>query len=166
MVKKTIIWILFAGLIFTLCSCNLKQKAGNLLQEQVLENVLGNKVDIDLDDGEIRVTGEDGEEYVIGGGEWPQGKASAGLPRFSKGKITSVMNSDAYCLIMLEDASKKDWESYVAALQAEGFDQDITEYDSDGMSVFEGKNKKNDTVATSFSAGDGALSISLTVADS
>lgn len=165
MVKKAFVLILLSVFVLSLCACSLKQKAGELLQEQVLENVLGDKVDIDLDDGEIRVTGEDGEDYVIGGGEWPQGKAADGLPRFNSGKIASVMNSDAYCLVVLEDVKKNDWDSYVASLQAEGYDQDIKEYNSDGISVFEGKNKQEDTVATSFS-GDGAVSVSLTVADS
>lgn len=156
-----ILFCLILGMAFA--GCNLKEKAANAVQDKILEEAMGDNVDIDTNDGEVRVSGEDGEELVFGGGEWPVDKAAALIPEFKSGKVESVMNSDDYCMVIVEDSSEKDWQAYVESLKKAGFSDDVMEFSDESSKMYQGTSGKGH-VASAVVDSEGTVTITIQAA--
>lgn len=140
MIKKSIVILLGALLLITSGGCGIRKKVGEKLAEKVTEGIIekavGGDVDIDLDEGKIKVKGGEGTEWSLGGGKWPKGKAASMIPEFKKGKVETVMETSDECMIGLSEVSLKDFESYVNQLQGAGFTDDVTTYTTEDMVMY------------------------------
>lgn len=123
--KKALAVLIAVLLLLALTGCGIRQKITEKVTEQIAEGILdnlgGDGVDIDLDDGDITIEGEDGKEVKIGGGEWPKGGAADLIPQFKKGKINTVMSSDEQVWIQIDEVEKADFQQYVEELKNAGF---------------------------------------------
>lgn len=140
--------------------CNVKEKASNAVQDKILEEAIGDNVDIDSNKGEVRVSGEDGEELVFGGGEWPADKAAALIPVFKSGEVQSVMNSDDYCMVIVEKSNEKDWQDYIEKLKNAGFTDDVMEFSDDSTKMYQAKSDKGHVAGASIDS-EGTVTITV-----
>lgn len=134
--KRIALVLLGVAMLLALAGCGVREKIEDKITEGIIENIAGENVDIDLDEGTITVEGEEGEEWSLGGGEWPEGQAADLIPEFTKGKITGVMNSAKACFISIEEVEEQDYREYIEALKSAGFDQDVVEASDESMITY------------------------------
>lgn len=108
--KKIINIMIGLVLIAALTGCGTKQKLENKITEKILETATGG--DIDIDEGEVTVKGEDGKSVTFGSTEWPSSETAKKLPEFKKGKISSVMSTENYVMVAVEEVEEKDFIDY------------------------------------------------------
>lgn len=148
--KKAIAVLIAVLLLVALAGCGVKQKIADKVTEGITEGIIekvgGDDVDIDLDDGNITVEGEDGTEWTLGGGEWPKDGAAELIPEFKKGKIASVINSTEGFMVEIEDVVKADFHQYVEALKNAGFDKNTVNYENEDE-LYYAAGKDEDTIA-------------------
>lgn len=136
MTKKLIAVVCVLLLAVSLGGCFIREQINKKIGEAITEGILDQAIsggDIDIDGDKFVFKGDDGEEFTIGGGEWPKGRAADLLPSLHAGTISSVMNSETYCLIVIADTSESDYNSYLQDFQNAGFSQNTATLDSDGM---------------------------------
>lgn len=164
MFRKTVVIILALVMILSLVGCNVKEKINEKvtekLTESVLEKVGGEGTDIDIKDGEITFEGEDGESFTIGAGEWPENGAADLIPEFKEGTITSVMNSDASCMIIIEEVKQGDYEEYLEDIKDEGFTNDVTESSSELGIIYTASSDDGSIIYLSYYPSDEQFAIS------
>ncbi|WP_090441490.1 DUF6591 domain-containing protein [Natronincola peptidivorans] len=167
--KRIIAILLSALVVLSLGGCsvkkNLNEKIAEKVTESVLEKVAGDDVDIDIDikDGGIAIKGEDGEEISFGSSKWPDGGAADSIPIFNKGNIISVINSNASCMIILEEVEEEDYKKYVVELKDAGFTNDVTEFSGDmGLGYFASLDEHT-LISTMYAPDNKALSITIEV---
>lgn len=154
--KKNIAITLAVLLVaFTLCACAASSEKA---AEKMIENITGQKVDIEDGGDSITIKGNDGESMTVttGGDQaWPTDKLGD-LPEL-KGKIISVIEAGGTCHVSLEDVSEADIKAYIQELKDMGY-ADGSEYsDEDGMIVFSGtKDDHQATVSYYPEGGSGA----------
>ena len=170
MYKKVVVVFLGVVILFALAGCGVREKIADKVTENITEGIIekmaGDDVDVNLDDGTVTIEGEEGEEWSLGGGEWPEGQAADLIPEFTKGTITSVMNSSEGCWISIEEVEEQDYLQYVEDLKNAGFDQNTTEY-SDEASVLYGASldENNNTSVLVSLSDDGVLVIQVVVSE-
>lgn len=166
--RKVLVTLLSLLLLTSLTGCGVKQKISEQvtrkISEGIIEKVAGDDVDVDLDDGKIKVKGDDGSEWSIGDGEWPRGEAADLIPEFKKGTITSVLNSPEGCWINIEDVDEKDFQRYLEDFKNAGFDSNVLNYSDEDSVVYSASlaEKAQGTVTYS---NDGVLVIQVSIGE-
>lgn len=180
MARKLGVLTILAAFIILMAGCNIKQKIGESITEGILEKAMGDDADIDLDDGEFTIKGDDGEEItfndengmtiegddgtvIASGGdyEWPEGQAADLLPKFNKGKITYILNSPETCLVYVEGIDEEDYEAYVEEIVDSGYTENKFEMSTDVAVMYSGANSDNIVASASFYKEDGYVQISV-----
>ncbi len=156
MVKKGVV-ILLGVLLLSLTGCGTKkveEKLAEKITEGILDKAGGDNVDIDLDEGKITVTDkEGGAEWTVGGGEWPKGEAASLIPKFTKGKVESVIETPEACMISLSEVSQKDYENYVEELKSAGFNEEVTTSTAEDTIMYSAKKGEKAGVLAMFTDG-------------
>ena len=146
MSRKIIAILLTFFVIAALGGCGAKEKMEEKVAESVAEGLINKAVDgdgkVDIDGDKVSIKGEDGEEFSFGETEWPDSGAAKEIPQLNKGVVVSAMNSEQYCMIMLEEVEPQDFNNYLEEIKDQGFTNDSYEYTSDtGYSYSAGKDE-------------------------
>lgn len=167
MSKRILVILLSFAMMLSLASCGVKQSLDDKIAEKVTEGVLekatGDKADIDVEKGQLTVTGKDGEKFTVGDSKWPEGGAARHIPEFKKGKIISAVNSDKAAVIMMEQVEEKDFKQYVEELKAEGFTHEVQEYTSASSQSYVGQLNENTRIAVAYELQNKALTLTLEI---
>lgn len=154
---KKISYILIIIVLLSLFTgCGAKQKMEEKIAEKVIEQAVGN-ADIDIDGDEVTIKTEEGD-VTFGSTEWPDSQLSNKIPEFKKGKIVSVMNSEAYLMVIIEDVEAKDFMDYYEEVKGE-FNRESYETKSEDMIAYMGKNADGISIMASYTIGDSTVSI-------
>ncbi len=111
------------------------------------------------------IKGEDGEEVTFGSTEWPSGEAADLLPSLSNGTVSSVMNSEKYCMIIVTGVSESDFNNYVQAVQDVGFSENPFTMNSDDGLYFGASYNETTSAAVTFTGESGEMTIVVSVAE-
>ncbi len=152
--KRVAIIIIVLLLIST--ACGTKQKMEDKLTEKIIEQAIG--ADVDIDGDEVTISTEEGD-YSIGSTEWPSTELSRKIPEFKKGKIASVMSSEAYLLILIEEVDEKDFMNYYDDVKGE-FNKESYETKTNDTIAYVANNDEGIVVMISYNAGDDTVTIS------
>ena len=168
--RKINYFIMSGLLILGLSACNAKEtkeKAKEKMAESILENLTGNKVDIETEgeDGKMTIKGENGEEVTFGSNEkelpddFPSdvyvvdGEIEAvGLMTSNDGKIVTfgVNSTDDFTDIkegVLKEMKSKGWENTMTMGAGE---ESVQMYTKDDMSATVTISKKEDQVKVAY----------------
>ncbi len=155
---KKISYILIIIVLLSLFTgCGAKQKMEEKIAEKVIEQAVGN-ADIDIDGDEVTIKTEEGD-VTFGSTEWPDSLLSNKIPEFKKGKISSVMNSEAYLMIIIEDVEQNDFIDYYEDINVK-FKQESYETKSEDVIAYMGKDDEGISIMASYTVGDRTVSIS------
>lgn len=158
--KKLFILLLAFVIALSFAGCGVKEKienkVGEAIGEKALESISDGKVDISGD--KVTIKGDNGAQVTIGT-EWPKSDMIKNIPEFKNGKLASVMDSESYCLIIIEEVDEKDFVSYFESLKKD-FTTDVYEMKTDEVISFGGGNGKGFNVQVSYEKGSKTLSIS------
>lgn len=142
--KKYLIALVIVFSVFSLTACS---QAAEKITEKIIEDNASGDVDVDLDDGSVNITDDDGNQFSAGDSidlpdNWP-----SDIPTFD-GNLTTVSidkNGGSVLASWTTDASLSDaYDSYSSALEAAGFtltsdttqsDYRMTTYESSKYSV-------------------------------
>lgn len=157
---KNISYIL---IIITLLSlfvgCGAKEKMQGKIAEKVIEQAVGSSgAEIDIDGEEVTIKTEEGD-VTFGSTDWPDSELSNKIPKFNNGKIVSVMNSEAYLMVIVEEVEANDFMDYYEDAKVE-FNQESYETKSDGMISYMGKNEDGISIVLTYNSEDKSVSIS------
>jgi hypothetical protein len=155
--KKISYILIIAALLSAFTGCGAKQKMEEKIAEKVIEQAVGN-ADIDIDGEEVTIETEEGN-FTLGSTEWPVSELSSKIPEFKEGKIVSVMNSEAYLLVIVEEVEGKDFMDYYEKIKGE-FNKESYETKSEDTVAYMGKNEEEISIMVSYSLGDSTVSIS------
>jgi hypothetical protein len=155
--KKISCILIIIILLTLLTGCNPKQKLEEKIAEKIIEQAVGD-ADIDIDGDEVTIKSEEGD-VSFGSTEWPDSELSGKVPEFKKGNIVSVMNSEAYLLVIIEDVKANDFMDYYEKIKGE-FNQESYETKSEDTISYMGKNEDGISIMASYSTGDNTTSIS------
>jgi hypothetical protein len=169
MSKKVIAFLLVVIMIAAVGGCGIREKVNEEITEKVTEGVINKALDgegtVDIEGGKVSIKGEDGEEFSFGDTEWPEDGAATFIPKFTKGKISSVMNSNTVCGIIIEEVEKSDFEQYVEKVKDEGFTDEPFEYSSDTVSSYAARKGEKTTVSIQYDIENGMLSIGVEISE-
>ncbi|MGI6685561.1 MAG: DUF6591 domain-containing protein [Bacillota bacterium] len=158
--KKIWIALLLVALMMSFTACGAKEKlenkVGEAIGEKILEEIGGGDVDIDGD--KVTIKGEDGTEASFGGSEWPESDVLQTVPEFKEGTITSVMTSEAYAMIIIEEVKEQDFAEYYDEIKA-SFTKDAFEMNLDGIISYAAGNDKGISVQLSYDKENQTVSI-------
>lgn len=160
--KKKIILLITLLLILSMVGCGAKEKASEKISEKIIENSTGAKVDIDGD--KMKIKTEDGTHVVtIGATEWPESGLVANIPEFKEGKVSSVMNSENYVMIVTEKVKQNSFKVYLDEIKKD-FSKNALEMNADGVITYgaESKNGNEVNVMLSYDSNEKMLSIAIT----
>lgn len=157
MKKISYILIIVALLLLLFTGCRAKQKMEEKIAEKVIEQAVGN-ADIDIDGEEVTIKTEEGN-VTLGSTEWPDSELSSKIPEFKKGKIVSVMSSEVYLLVIVEEVEKNDFMDYYEKVKGE-FNQESYETKSEDTIAYMGNNVDGISIMISYGSGDNTVSIS------
>jgi hypothetical protein len=129
------------------------------VEEQVMENALGDGTKVDIKGDTMSVTSTDGTTVEFGGTQWPADKDANNLPKLDKGTITSVVTSEGYFAVNIEEIEKSDYENYVSLLKADGFTADAVTSASEGTLYYQASDSTGRFVAASYDAASRILYI-------
>ncbi|HRY13771.1 MAG TPA: hypothetical protein P5309_09380 [Syntrophomonadaceae bacterium] len=130
------------------------EKASEKATEKAIESATGGQAQVDLGKNEITVKTDEGTTKIGGTNEWP-GKIPSDVPKFSAGKITSIVESTPadggyQVMVGIEGASKADVEKYKEQLESAGWKITNTAVIDNGYMV--SAEKDNRSIVESFSA--------------
>jgi len=149
MSKKVIAILLTVFVIAAVGGCGAKEKVNEKIAESVAEGIINKAVDgegkVDLDGDKVTIKGDDGEEFSFGEAEWPDSGAAKQIPQLKKGIVVSAMNSDQFCMIVLEEVEPQDFNRYLEEIKAQGFTNDSYEYTSSDTGYSYGASKDENT---------------------
>lgn len=155
---KKIAYILIVVVLLSLFTgCGAKQKMEENLAEKIIEKAVGSNADIDIDGEEVTIKTEEGD-VTLGSTEWPDSELSSKIPEFKKGKIASVMNSEAYLLVIIEEVDASDFMNYYEEVKGE-FNQESYETKSEDTIAYMGENEDGISIMLSYSTGDSTVTI-------
>lgn len=153
---KKFAYIIIIALLVTSTACGAKQKMEDKLAEKIIEQAVG--ADIDIDGDQVTIATEEGN-VTLGSTTWPDSRLSSKIPELKEGKITSVMNSEAYLLVVIEEVSEKDFMDYYEKVKGE-FNQESYETKSEDTVAYMGKSQDGISIMVSYSSSDSTVSIS------
>lgn len=160
--KKIMIMILMMLLVVSLVGCGAKkkmeEKIGEAITEKMFEEAGGG--DIDIDGDEITITTEDGESVIFGKTEWPTSDLAKSIPELKSGEVISVMETDGYLMISLEETSQKEFADYLDQIKKD-FVEDSYDIKSEEYLTYGGGNGKGVTISIIYGADE---TLSITVA--
>ncbi len=139
-------------MLFSLVGC------GQKVAEQVVKKTTGGAVEVKGD--KVTIKGQSGETVTVGGTHWPKNTLGKSVPVFKGGKIESVMESEAYVLIMLKEVSQNDFGAYVELLKKEYTEDSFSTAASDRISYC-GANEKGVTAQASYEVKEKVVTIAL-----
>ena len=155
---KKLTYVLLMIVLLSLCvGCGVKQNMEEKIAEKVIEQAVGD-ADIDIDGEEVTIKTEEGN-VTFGSTEWPDTDLSSKIPEFKKGKIASVMNSEAYLLVIVEEVGENDFMNYYEEVKGE-FNQESYESKNDDMIAYMGKNAGGISIMASYTLENYTVSIS------
>lgn len=139
------------------------EKASEKAVEKAIEDSSGGQAKVDLGKNEITVKTEDGTTKVGGAYEWPA-KIPADVPKFSAGKIISLVETTPadggyQVMVGIEGATMADIEQYKGQLEGSGWKVITTTKMDDGYLVMTEKDKRavmvsfNGKTETGYSGG-------------
>ncbi len=166
--KRVLVVVAALLLLLPLTGCGIikkkvAEKITDKISEGIMEKVIGEDVDVDIEDGKITVTGDDGAKWTTGGVEWPEEGAASRIPRFDGGRLETSMNAEDNCWLHLEDVEEDDYRQYVEVLKDAGFVLQAGEYtDADSLGYNAGKDGEL-LVMTSYDRNNGELGIQVIV---
>lgn len=158
--KKILVGLLALLLALSFAGCGAKKKLEEKAAEALAEKILGGAgVDADINGDKVVIKGEDGQELTIGEGEWPSSDLAKSIPEFKGGKVISVMETKDSLLIILEEASEKDFADYLNEIK-ETFTEEAYDMQSDGNVTYAAKSSKGTGVILTYTT-DKTLSITV-----
>lgn len=159
MKKKALLILTVAAALILLTACGISEQATDKAAEKYAEEILGGSgAKVDIDGEKVTVTDDQGNSWSSGGTEWPTSELGSLLPKFDKGTITSVFDSDDSLIISLEEVKKEDIVAYIANVKG-SFSKDAYNVNSEDGVSYGGTNEKGVSIAIMF-GNDGATSIS------
>ncbi len=159
---KRIISCLLAVLLFaSLAGCGLAEKLEKKAGEKAAEGFLGGigGGDVDIDGDKMTFKGEDGEAFTMGGTEWPASELAKVIPEFTKGEITSVIESSDGVMVGVDSVEEADYGSYLEDIKKD-FTADAYEMNSEDYKSYSAGNA--DGVIVFLQYGNNSLSITVT----
>jgi hypothetical protein len=124
MFKKAVIILLVVFMVVAVGGCGAKERMEEKVAESVVEGLINKAVDgegkVDLDGDKVSIKGKDGEEFSFGAAEWPESGAAKQIPQLSQGTVVSAMNSDQFCVIILEKVESEDFAQYLERQNCKG----------------------------------------------
>jgi hypothetical protein len=108
------------------CKRTPNEKMAEKMMERGLEKATGQKTDVDLAGGKVRIQGEGGErgEIEFAGAKWPE-DLPEGVIKFEDGKIKGVTRGQRpdgkSWMVIMENVKAESVSQYVEALKAEGW---------------------------------------------
>lgn len=153
--KRVLVIVVALLLLLPLAGCGVRKKVADKvtdkISEGIMEKVLGEDVDVDLEDGKITVKGDDGAEWTMGGGEWPKDGKAAQIPVFKKGKIGSIFNAEDNCWMEIEEVEEAEYLQYVEDLKGAGFDANGSEYSDESSLMYSAYKGEESLITVTFS---------------
>lgn len=150
-------------MMVSLTSCGVRESLNEKIVEKVSETVVekatDGALDMNIKDGEISFKDEDGEEVTFGTTKWPEDKAGALIPKFTKGKIVTVINSDAGSSIVLEEVEEKDFKAYIDEVMEQGYTNNIIEFASETGQVFSANKNEAELISILYDSESKTLHI-------
>lgn len=148
--------LLMVTMMLFLTGCNIKEKVGNEIAEEVIEKSTDEDVDVDINgddvsiysedgsmtynDESLTIEGEDGSVVNAGGEyEWPTDQAAAELPEFKKGTINYIYNSQSSCMLSINDVEENDYVDYKDLMISKGYDSETIESSVDNSTMYSAK---------------------------
>lgn len=163
MSKKLIAILLMVFLMAALGGCGAKEKMNEKIAESVSEGIINKAIDgeakVDLDGDKVTITGKDGQEYSFGEAKWPASGVAQQIPQLNKGVVVSTMNSEQYCMIMLEEVAQQDFNQYLEEIRAQGFTTDSYELTSDAVYSYGAKKDENTMITLMYDAEKKSVTI-------
>ncbi len=163
MFKKVITILLVVFVIAALGGCGAKEKMEEKVAESVAEGLINKAIDgegkVDIDGDKVSVKGKDGEEFSFGEAEWPDNGAALQIPQLSKGTVVSAVNSEQFCMIMLEEVEPEDFGRYLEEIKAEGFTNDSYEITSDTGYHYSASKDENTTISVMYDSETQAVTV-------
>ena len=164
--KRMLVLFLALAIVLSLAGCGVKakieSKVSDAIGEKVLEDLSGGNVDVSGDT--VKIKGDDGTEVTFGSTKWPNSDLIKNIPEFKDGKITSVMDSETFSMIILEEVKEKDFTNYYDNIK-KNFKEDAFEMNSNGAILYTAGNGKGFTVQLSYEAAKETFSISASQAE-
>jgi len=136
----------------TSVGCGAKEKVA----EEVIENAVGDNVDIDGD--KITIEGEDGEKVTIGETEWPDSDMAKKIPEFKNGKITSVISTENAIMVSIEETDDKEVMDYASNFVKTYLNNAVVMRSVDGL-YYSGTDDQGLTIVLSYTSENKSLSI-------
>ncbi len=169
MYKKTIAILLVVIMIAAVGGCGVRDQVSEKITEKVTEGVINKAIDgegsVDIDGGKVSIKGEDGEEFSFGDTEWPEDGVAKLIPKFTKGKITSVMNSNEVCGIIIEEVEKSDFDQYLEEVKDQGFTTDPIEFTSDTTASYVAQKDEKTRISLQYDLENKIMSIGVEVSE-
>lgn len=172
MIKKPIILFICMIVVLSLTACGFNKKIESKVTEKITEGVInkviGNEGEVKLDEDNVTIESKNGEQLSFGDIQWPKGKAADLLPEIKKGKITTAMNSDETCGLVVEDIEKKHFDEYIEMLKDNRFTHSQGEWsgeDYEGFYANLAKSDKKATVTLTYTPSKKELIISLIISE-
>ena len=163
MLKKVVIILLVVFMAVAVSGCGAKEKMEEKVAESVVEGIINKAVDgdskVDLDGDKVSIKGTDGEEFSFGEAKWPDSGAAKQIPHLSKGTVVSAMNSEQYCMIMLEEVSQEDFGGYLEEIKDQGFTNDSYEFTSDTAYNYSASKDENTKISLMYDSETKAVTI-------
>ncbi|MDF2949502.1 MAG: hypothetical protein K0R07_1536 [Sedimentibacter sp.] len=157
--KKIIMIIALAVALLMLIGCGAKQKMEDKLAEKIVETALGGNVDIDGE--EVTIEGEDGA-VTFGAGEWPDSDLAKIIPEFKDGTITSVVNSEGYVFIIMEEVGEDNFKDYLDKVKSK-FTEEAYESKFEDTIAYSATNTEGIAMIVSYTISDKVLSIQASI---
>lgn len=161
--KRFIVMVLAGAMLLTLLSgCGIKQKleekAGEEIGEKLLEKIAGDEVDIELNDDGFAIEGTDGAKVNFGGGDWPDSDLAKLIPKYDSGEITSVMDSEDFIQIVINESDTAYFNNYLAKIK-ENFKNDTFESESEDSMSYTATDDSGNTVVVFFQNNECVISL-------
>lgn len=158
--RVTLLLITFLVMNLFIAGCgSVTEKASEKAAEKAIEQAAGGNAKVDLDNkGNVEVKTKDGT-IKTGSNEWP-GQIPADVPRFTEGKIVSVVESSAKdqgkgTFVAIENTSLEAAENYKGELVKNGWSIGVSSNTPE--SVMFSAEKNNGVVTVSFTISKGKL---------
>ena len=118
-------------LLCTLAGC---KSPGEAIEEKIIEDITGGKVEVDGD--KVTIETEDGLQATIGGGDWPADQMGAKIPKLETGKVAFVANAEETCTLIVGEIKQKAFEDYLDKVTGAGFAAEELGYSSDDNRMY------------------------------